>query len=47
VDFMIGGSLVNEERKRKINRVAYWEDEDLIHQLEEDLLSYTDSRLRK
>lgn len=47
VDFMIGGSLVNKERPKPINRVAYWEDEDLIHKLEEDLLAYTESKLKK
>lgn len=47
IDYMIGGSLVNDERKRKINRVAYWEDEDLIKELEEDLKNYTDSKLNK
>ena len=47
IDYMIGGSLVNDERKRKINRVAYWEDEDLIKELEEDLKDYTDSKLRR
>ena len=45
IDYMIGGSLVNDERKRKINRVAYWENEDLIKELEEDLKYYTDSKL--
>jgi len=47
VDYMIGGSLINDERQRKINRVAYWEEEDLIRKLEKDLLAYTDSKLRK
>lgn len=47
IDYMIGGSLINDERKRKINRVAYWEDENLIKELEEDLKEYTDSKLRR
>lgn len=46
VDYMIGGSLINSERKRAVNRVAYWEDEDLIQKLEEDLKKYTDSKFR-
>lgn len=46
IDYMLGGSLVNKERTKKVNRVAYWEDEDLIHKLEEDLRVYTDSKLR-
>ena len=45
--YALGGSLVNKERTKKVNRVAYWEDEDLIHKLEEDLRVYTDSKLRK
>lgn len=47
VDYMIGGSLINGERKRKINRVAYWEDDDLIRKLEDDLLAYTNAKLMK
>ena len=47
IDYMIGGSLINGERARQINRVAYWGDEDLIHKLEEDLLFYTQSKLKK
>ena len=47
IDYMLGGSIVNKERSRKVNRVAYWEDEDLIQKLEKDLLDYTESRLRK
>ena len=47
VDFMVGGSLVNGDRKKKINRVAYWEDEDLIQKLSDDLLDYTNGKLKK
>ena len=47
IDYMIGGSIINSERSRKINRVAYWEDENEIKKLEEDLLDYTNSKLRK
>lgn len=37
IDYMIGGTIANGERKKAINRVAYWEDEDLIYELEEKL----------
>ena len=37
IDFMLGGSLINAERNKPINRAAYWRDEDLITQLEEKL----------
>lgn len=47
VDYMLGGSLINSERKKAINRVAYWKDEDLIHKLEVDLLDYANAKLKK
>lgn len=37
VDYLIGGSLINGSRPMLINRAAYWEDEDLVEKLAEDL----------
>ena len=28
IDYLIGGTLVNKDRIEKVNRAAYWEDED-------------------
>lgn len=33
VDYLIGGTLINEERERKVNRAAYFEDDDLVEKL--------------
>ena len=33
IDFLIGGTLVNKDRKDNINRVAYWEDDSLLDAL--------------
>lgn len=30
VDFLIGGTLINQARLHRYNRAAYWEDEDLV-----------------
>ena len=37
VDYLIGGTLVNKRRSAKINRAAFWEDEELVIQLEQAL----------
>ena len=37
VDYLIGGSLVNRDRKRPVNRAFYWEDESIVKDLEERL----------
>ena len=41
VDYLLGGSLINKERPREIYRVAYWEDEDLVSELEVKLRGYS------
>lgn len=40
IDYLIGGSIVNRNRERQINRVAYWNDEKLIRELEDRLEVY-------
>lgn len=40
IDYMIGGSLINNERSRQINRTAYWKDENIIRELDERLYAY-------
>lgn len=37
VDYLIGGTLVNQARLIKVNRAAYFEDADLVDELEEKL----------
>lgn len=37
VDFLIGGTLVNRLRAKKINRAAFWEEEELVTELEAKL----------
>ena len=44
VDYLIGGSLVNRERKREVNRVAYWKDESLVQELEDKLYARAKAR---
>mgnify|MGYP006988826660 FL=1 len=44
IDYMLGGSLINGERNKAVNRVAYWKDEDLIRKLENDLSNYKKQR---
>lgn len=40
IDYMIGGSLINKERNKEINRSAYWNDEALVRDLEDMVLAY-------
>ena len=37
IDFLIGGTLVNQARLIQVNRAEYWNDEDLVRQLEDRL----------
>ncbi len=37
VDWLIGGTIVNPKRSSKINRAAYWEDEETVRELERKL----------
>ena len=37
IDYILGGSLINTNRQRKVNRAVYWEDEDLVEKLEEEI----------
>lgn len=37
IDYLIGGTLINRLRAIKVNRSAFWKDEDLVEQLEEKL----------
>lgn len=37
VDYLIGGSLINQARPKTIYRTAYWEDEDLVTELAKKL----------
>ena len=39
IDYLIGGTLINADRKSNINRAVYWNDEDLVEQLEAKLKS--------
>ena len=38
IDCLIGGTLINGERETKINRTAFFEDDDLVEALEKKLL---------
>ena len=40
VDYLIGGSQVNQLRTRKINRAQYWEEPELVEKLVERLEKY-------
>ena len=37
IDYLIGGTLINANRNEKINRAAYFEDDDLVDELEQKL----------
>lgn len=37
IDYLMGGTTINRLRSAKINRSAYWEDEDLVEALAEQL----------
>ena len=37
IDYLIGGTLINKTRETLINRAVYWEDEDLVEKLKEEL----------
>lgn len=40
IDYMIGGSIVNSDRNKKVNRSAYFEDAYLVERLEKELKAY-------
>lgn len=40
IDYLIGGSLINDERERKVNRMIWFEDDDLADELEVRLKQY-------
>jgi len=40
IDYILGGSLINSERKREVNRVAYWEDDKIVDDLEDRVIFY-------
>lgn len=40
IDYLIGGSIVNAERKTKVNRSAYFEDGYLVDRLEKSIKDY-------
>lgn len=44
VDYLIGGSLINQDRKKSVNRAVYWEDESIVKDLEEQIKTYRESR---
>lgn len=37
IDYLIGGTLINQARAKSVYRAAYWEDEDLVEKLTLDL----------
>lgn len=37
IDYLIGGTLINQAREKSIYRAAYWEDEDLVERLTKEL----------
>lgn len=37
IDYLIGGTLINKLRAKKVNRAEYWEEDELVTQLEEKL----------
>ena len=39
VDYLVGGTLVNQARLIKVNRATYFPDPDLVDELEEKLKS--------
>ena len=40
IDHLIGGTLINKNRERFVNRSAYWEDEEIVVHLEQALQEY-------
>lgn len=40
IDYLIGGTLINDDRPSPINRAAYWEDEKIVRRLEDALYAY-------
>lgn len=40
IDYLIGGSLINDSRERKINRMFWFKDKDLVEDLEKKLEEY-------
>lgn len=44
IDYMLGGSLINSERERAINHAAYWEDNQMLEELEDRVLLYRKQR---
>lgn len=37
IDYLIGGTLINRQRRIQVNRARFWADNDLVKQLEEQL----------
>ena len=37
IDYIIGGSVINQGRQKLVYRAYYWEDEDLVKELEEKI----------
>lgn len=37
IDYLIGGTLINVLRSAKVNRAYFWEEEELVNKLEEQL----------
>lgn len=37
IDFMLGGTLINRQRRIQVNRSAFWRDDDLVDELKEKL----------
>ena len=44
IDYMLGGSLINNERDREINRAAYWKDNRMVEELEDKIIFYRQQR---
>ena len=40
VDYLLGGSIVNQGRPPETSRTAFWEDEDLVQDLERRIAEY-------
>lgn len=40
IDYLIGGTLINKNRKTYINRTYYWQDNNLVQELEEKINAY-------
>ena len=40
IDYLLGGSLINSEREKKVNHAAYWDDDKLLDDLADRIMAH-------